>query len=51
MASMAMPIVIACDASGKKTLLMYPEPINATPEIDAAFEIRMLQFNANASDG
>jgi hypothetical protein len=30
---------------------MYPAPINATPEMDAAFEIKMLQLSANAIEG
>jgi len=49
---MAMETLIQLSASGPiKTLLMYPAPISATPEIEAAFEIRMLQFSANAIDG
>jgi len=35
----------------KITCEMYSLPTNATPDIDAAFEIRMIQLMENAIDG
>ncbi len=36
---------------GKITLMIYSEPIKATPAREAAFEIRMIQFTENAMEG
>ena len=41
----------AFTASGKTTFIIYSAPISATPARDAALEIKIIQFTANAIEG
>ena len=49
---MAMSALVKDDGSVVKIICeIYSLPINATPESDAAFDIRMMQLMAKAMDG
>jgi hypothetical protein len=52
MADIAINAFIKDDGSVVKIICeIYSLPINATPESDAAFEIRMMQLMAKAMEG
>ena len=52
MADMATNDLIKSEGGFEKIISqIYSLPINATPESDAAFEMRMMQLMANAIEG